>query len=362
MEQKYYYLLVYNLFFISAVLFSLLINGLFLKFSRNLGVRNIVDETVIRWGALSKPAFGGISFYIVFLLSIASYSFFFDLSPAVLQKQFVSILLAVTMAFLMGLADDAYNTKPFLKFFVQVMCGVILIISGIYIQISSIEILNYILTIFWVVGMMNSINMLDNMDAISASVSLVIFITNIQIILFNQDFTNLHFFIMTGVVAAIIGFLYFNWHPSRLYMGDTGSQFLGVLLAAMGIMYIWNDPYSELTPSPGRQFGLVCLAYMVPLVDTTFVVIKRLADGRSPFVGGKDHTTHTLALAGLSDQKVGLVFIGINLISLVLVGFIDRYVEQWQTGYTIAIAAYFLIVLLTFRYIHSKTAKGTIAA
>jgi UDP-GlcNAc:undecaprenyl-phosphate GlcNAc-1-phosphate transferase len=140
-------------------------------------------------------------------------------------------------------------------------------------------------------------------------------------------------------------------------MGDTGSQFLGVLLGAMGIMYLWNDPYSQDTLATGRQFGLVCLAYIVPLVDTTFVVIKRLADGRSPFVGGKDHTTHALAMAGFTDQKVGLIFIGINLVSLVLVGLLDRYAEQWHTGYTVAIALYFLTILLVFRKIQSSNTR-----
>jgi UDP-N-acetylmuramyl pentapeptide phosphotransferase/UDP-N-acetylglucosamine-1-phosphate transferase len=108
-------LYLYIVFFVLAAIFSFLINNLFLKFSNNLGAHNITDETIIRWGSTSKPSLGGISFYIIFLFSISCYSIFVDSNRFLLNTQVIGLLTSVTLAFLMGLADDAYNTKPLLK-------------------------------------------------------------------------------------------------------------------------------------------------------------------------------------------------------------------------------------------------------
>ena len=166
----------YLAFFSASFIFSFLINSLFLRFSKTLGIRD-KKETVIRWATTSKPAFGGISFYIVFLLSFTSYSIFFEAQEVLLNKKMVGLLATATLAFMMGLADDAYNTRPFLKLFAQILCGVILCYSGIYIGIFTSMTLNYIITVIWIVGIMNSVNMLDNMDSIAAIVSILIFST-----------------------------------------------------------------------------------------------------------------------------------------------------------------------------------------
>src|SRR5436190_22711530 len=92
-----YYSIVYSSFFALTVVFAFLINSLFLKFSRTLGIRNNYDGTIIRWGALSKPAMGGISFYIVFLISVASYSFFFNPNHVLHNAQFVGLLLSMAL-------------------------------------------------------------------------------------------------------------------------------------------------------------------------------------------------------------------------------------------------------------------------
>lgn len=352
MGEETYYLLVYNIFFICAVTFSFLINKLFLKFSKTLGIRNNLDDgTIIRWGAQTKPAFGGISFYIIFLLSIASYSFFFSLGPVVLDRGFVGILLAITIGFLMGLADDAYNTKPVLKFLVQVTCAIILILADIYIKITPFPILNYFLTLLWIVGIMNSVNMLDNMDAITTLVSIIILLICCLTIILNRDFTNLHFFILTGTQAALAGFLYFNWNPSKMYMGDTGSQFLGILLGAIGIIYFWNAPYEKGEISFMKQVVKVALVFIMPIIDTAIVVTTRLMKKQSPFIGGRDHTTHSLALMGLKDRQVALVFAGISSLSIAWIVIIDRVIDEWSHLYSVLFIGYFLTVFAVLFYI-----------
>src|SRR5437868_12115585 len=119
-NTRQYFYLVYGSFFLVSVLFSVLINRLFLKFVRTLGIRS---ESVIRWSSESKPSVGGFSFYILCLLSIIAFSIFFDSNKVFLNKEFIGFLLSTMLGFLLGLTDDAYNTQPWLKFFTQFTCG-----------------------------------------------------------------------------------------------------------------------------------------------------------------------------------------------------------------------------------------------
>lgn len=351
--------ILYTTFFASSVIFSLMINILFLRFFKTLGIRNNSDGTIIRWGALSKPSIGGITFYIIFLLSLASYSILFEPNQDSFQLGFVGLLLSCGAGFIIGLADDAYNTRPWLKFGIQLLCGVILILTGISINIFSNELANYALTLFWVVGIMNSINMLDNMDGITATVSIGIIGNTIYRIIHNGDITNVHLLVLIGVFASLVAFLRFNWNPSKMYMGDTGSQFLGVFLAAMGIIYFWNDPYSTGNIATGKLIAATAMTFMLPILDTTVVVVNRISSGRSPFVGGKDHTTHSLALLGLSDRQVALVFVSLATISIGLNVVIEEFLGNWQHVYSFSFAIYFFSLLSFFFYTtRNKRIKG----
>ncbi|HNC39663.1 MAG TPA: MraY family glycosyltransferase, partial [Chitinophagaceae bacterium] len=349
-----YHLFIYAVLFLGSLAFSFLINSLFLRFFFTLGIRNTNDGTVIRWGSMSKPAVGGLSFYIVFLLSLATYSIFFNNNETLYNSQFMGFIMAMAIGFLIGLADDAYNTKPVLKFLAQVSCAFSFIFTGTYIDLFDNMILNYLLTIFWVVGIMNSINMLDNMDGITATVSLGIIISAMVVITMSNDINNLYLASIIGLSAGLLGFLYFNWHPSKMYMGDTGSQFLGVFLAGIGIMFFWNNPYHITESLPIKKILTVAIAFLLPLVDTTVVVVNRVSKGKSPFIGGKDHTTHSLAYLGLKDNMVSWVYAGISLISVILVYVLNFLITTWDILYTVIFAGYLLIVLAVFFYTTSR--------
>ena len=345
----------YLIFVFAAFCFSFIINKLFLSFSKNLGGR-AKNENVVRWSSVTKPAFGGISFFIVFLLSYSSYPIFFDDFSAIGNIQVLGVLSAGTIAFLMGLADDAYDTNPSLKFIVQFAGAVLLILTGTYMQLFDSIYLNYALTIFWVVGMMNSINMLDNMDGVSTIASISAFIA---MLIATNGTTSLNpMFIMmaSGMIAALFGFLYFNWNPSKMYMGDTGSQFLGILLGGLTIHFLWNPIEVENEVAISKQFLFVILAFIIPLSDTTTVVINRLAKGNSPFVGGKDHTTHHLSYLGLSDRMVALIVALLSSISLIIIYFMTT-IEHWSTLLTIIITTYAFIVFLSLFLITKRTQK-----
>ncbi|MBL0309087.1 MAG: undecaprenyl/decaprenyl-phosphate alpha-N-acetylglucosaminyl 1-phosphate transferase [Bacteroidetes bacterium] len=208
-------------------MFSFLINWLFLKFSFTLGIRNSRGEvSQIRWSSNIKPAIGGISFFIVFLISISVIGTLPRQSNYLLDRHLIGIIAATSLGFLLGLADDAYNTNPLAKFILQLSCACILIISDVYIHVSDNSAFNFIITIVWVIGLMNSINMLDNMDGITTTVSMSI-IAGLIIILsvIGNPISMFYLVMLIGVMGALTGFLYFNWHPSRIYMGIPAASF-----------------------------------------------------------------------------------------------------------------------------------------
>jgi UDP-GlcNAc:undecaprenyl-phosphate/decaprenyl-phosphate GlcNAc-1-phosphate transferase len=343
-EQPSILFAIYFGYFLVSVLFSFLLNKVLLKFSSNLGIRNH-DVTIVRWSDTSKPAFGGIGFFIAFLISGSIYSILFDTGADVFNIELLGIVTASSLAFIMGLADDAYNTKPLLKFGAQITCGLILVYTGVSIDLFPNEIANCALTVFWVVGMMNSINMLDNMDGITTTVSIFSLLAAIlTIFMSTEDYANFHMVVLLGVLGSLVGFLFFNWHPSKMFMGDTGSQFLGVFLAAIGIIYFWNNQGNGGDDAHTRQIVITILAFIMPIIDTTTVTINRLRKGIPPYVGGKDHTTHHLSYLGFSEHKIGLIFGGLSLVSLLLIYIIIKIIPQWEYWHAGLFFGYFLIV------------------
>ena len=315
--------------------FSLLINSILLKFSQTLGVRQS-QQKEIRWNPAVKPSLGGISFFVVFLITFIILNFINNILPLHYGNlKEIGILLVCTLAFLMGLTDDAYNTQPLLKFITQLICGLVLYFTGTKINIFTEEAYNFTLTILWVIGLMNSINMLDNMDGITTIVSIVILCFIIAINL------NLHTIISPlpilslGVLGSLLGFLVYNWHPSKMFMGDTGSQFLGSFLAIVGVEYCWNS--SSLVNNSWycinpvfMGFIVVSLVFILPLTDTITVTINRIKRGQSPFVGGKDHTTHHLFFKGITEKRIAILFFAIGLVGLSLaLNVILNYHKIW---------------------------------
>lgn len=209
---------------------------------------------------------------------------------------------------------------------------------------------------------MNSINMLDNMDGISTIVSLAIcafaVFFNIQMNWETHPVT-----LITIVVSGTLcGFLVYNWHPSKMFMGDSGSQFLGIFLAFCGIEFCWNVPvvvHNNLPVMyPLNNIILIALVFIMPLTDTAVVSINRIFRGRSPFVGGKDHTTHHLFYNGVTEKKTAVLFFIINITGGVLAMYLinqPEFIPQRSLLFACYPAILFLFLLyLTRRNRHAK--------
>lgn len=343
-ETQLFFLLS-GLFFM-ALVFTLLVNSVFMRFFRTFGIRENAPQ-IVRWNKSSKPAFGGIGFFIVFLFIFAIVGVIFPMESPPSQPELIGLLGATGLGFLMGLADDAYNTRPVLKSLVQVSCAGILLATGTSIEVTQVPWLDGALTVIWVVGLMNAINMLDNMDAIASVVSISVLLAAMGAQMLSGTATYAHLTLIIGMTGALGGFLFFNWSPSRMYMGDTGSQFLGVLLAYVGIRYFWGATSLEGAVEPWRQFAMAIIVFILPLTDTTTVTINRLLRKTSPFVGGKDHTTHHLCYLGLTEPQVAMVFTGIGMFSAFLSYMALRYIPVWKPIHTALYLGYGLIVFGT---------------
>lgn len=363
MNNYEYTFLVYAEFFVCITLFGLVINTILLKFSKTLGIRE-KENTMTRWSSVSKPALGGITFFMSFLVSTACFGILFDHNELFKNGEIISVIGALCLAFIMGLADDAYDTKPWLKFFIQITCSLILIFgslkSGNQYHIISIfenDYFNYLITVIWVVGIMNSINMLDNMDGITTVTSIFIILTALFFLGFGNGFEHYDFMILLGLMGGLISFLFYNWTPAKIYMGDSGSQFLGLLLAVIGIKYFWNSNVFETQEIiPSRQIIIVLLIFILPISDTTSVFINRIARKQSPFVGGKDHTTHHLSFYGFNNTQIIFIYSGIAFLSSLIAIALYRFGSTWSITYFLFYTIYILTIFFSL-YITTQQHK-----
>lgn len=308
--NPYLLLIVY---FITLLFGSYFIHKFLLIKSTTYNIRK-ANQNAIRWGKQTKPVSGGITFFLTLLLSFIIYMIYKkDLHSIAPENIYIGVVLL--LSFLMGLADDMISTSPYLKFFIQLICALILIKADIYIHISTEYYINIIFTTFWIIGIMNSINMLDNMDAISTLIAISIVIGFIvQNLLIAGNVIDL--FIFIAMLASLLSFLKFNWHPSKMYMGDNGSQLLGAFMGTYSIIYFWNSDVSfNIHPSFFHLF-IIFLIFLIPITDTTTITINRILKKKSPFVGGRDHTTHFFSYRGFSEHQIAILYLIINCLSV----------------------------------------------
>jgi len=347
---------VYAIFFLLSTGFAVVINILLLRLSKKMQLNNH-NNGEIRWQSGSKPVLGGIGFFILFLLSVSSYFMLPFHTTSFFGKELFALLGASTLGFLIGLYDDALNMNAGVKFGGQIACGLFLIIMGIYIPITPYGFINYAFTLLWVVAIMNSINMLDNMDGITASVSLSIVIASLMLMQMAGQMQSIYFIICIGVAGGLVGFLFFNWSPSKMYMGDNGSQFLGAFLSYLSIVLMWKfkDPASGVFEV--KQFLVPLILFIIPIIDTSTVFIRRILRGQSPFVGGRDHTTHHLAYNGLKDGMVAFVMFSISIFSAFITYLLVNNFDVWTFNKTLLVLAYVIILFVVMQLLYERGKK-----
>lgn len=195
------------------------------------------------------------------------------------------------------------------------------------------------------------------MDGVTATISAIILLTCLVLLVIEGKLLSVYSVMCVGVIGALGGFLVFNVHPSKIYMGDTGSQFLGVLLAGLGILMLWN--FRDV-PGPVlqfKQFLFPTLVFCIPIIDTATVFYRRIMRRQSPFVGGRDHTTHHLAYLGLSDRQVLIVLSVVALISSAIVCTLIYFRNFLSSEITLVFFAYFIVLFVVMQYFYEAGNK-----
>jgi UDP-GlcNAc:undecaprenyl-phosphate/decaprenyl-phosphate GlcNAc-1-phosphate transferase len=311
-----------------------------------------------RWASAPKPPVGGMSFYAAILVGLAGIFLFTDYT---FQNSVWALFLPVSVGFFVGLADDSYNTPPTVKFFGQFLTAFLFISFGLIIPISGSLVFNIIFTAIWVVGIMNSVNMLDNMDGIVSCVSLVALSVALFILSLQAELPMAELLIIVGLMGALVGFLVLNWAPAKVYMGDTGSQFLGAFLAWVSIQYFWQYRVESAGGIQIIQFLVPALAFIVPLMDTTTVTTRRILRGVSPFVGGRDHLTHHLAYLNLADKSVVRILTSVGIVAAFtaccVIGF-----GHWGPQTTGLIVVFYGLTFVTLQLLYNEAKERETAS
>lgn len=315
--------------FISALGLAALATPLMIWLARGRGW--VVAPRADRWHQKPTAVYGGVAIFLAFL---ATYLW---LGP---HDRVHLILLACAGAmFLLGLYDDARELKPQLKFLGQLVVALVAVSQGVRLdqEIIPWAWLAVPLTVFWLVGVTNAVNILDNMDGLSSGVVLsagVVLAVSAGL----QDFQGPGF-IAAALAGAAAGFLIYNFNPAKIFMGDCGSLFLGFTLASTTVL-------SANTAAEASHLVMALLvpvgALVVPLFDTTLVSFQRTSHGRSIAQGGRDHSSHRLVFLGLSERRAVLLLLAISLLG----GLGSLWLSRAATPLTALVVATLIAVAL----------------
>ena len=277
---------------------ALLASALTIRFvllSPRVRDRIVTAPVVHRWHETPTPSYGGIPMFLAVVLAVL-------VGGGFSEPLAVAILAGAGVLFVTGWVDDMYDISPAAKLSGQVVGAVVtVIIAAPGLELSLLE---GAVIVGWLVLMANSVNLLDNMDGLAGGTSLVSLVLILPIVIAGGQ--NGLAIVITAVAGAVAGFLLYNRNPARVFMGDTGSLWLGLTLAAT-VAFAGS---TELALAPLAAITVLA----VPLVDTATVVYSRVRDGRSITIGGRDHLSHRLVRLGLSDKEAVLA---LNLAAMV---------------------------------------------
>ncbi|MEO5936742.1 MAG: MraY family glycosyltransferase [Terriglobales bacterium] len=319
--------LAYLLFFATTVVFSVVYTVLV----RNLAIRrNLVSNHANTRSIHTTPIprLGGVAIFLAFntglLLLLLGYELI-GRNPETFKQILVKIMPPATLIFTLGLLDDLIDLKAWIKFAVQVVAALLLYYSGLRIQ--EIGFLNQFgimhlgtavsvgLTVLWVVGITNAFNLIDGLDGLAAG-SAFFATSAVFVVALLSGFTPVAL-IAIGLVAAIAGFLRFNFHPASIFLGDSGSLFLGFMLSALAMAGVQKSPTLVAVALPVVACGL-------PILDTMVAIARRMLSGKPIFSSDREHIHHKLMDRGLSQKQVVIMLYGVSALCAFLSLFLLR--------------------------------------
>lgn len=299
---------------------------LFISFAVTVTLTPIVRKVALSFKVLDHPdqrkvhtnpipLLGSIAVYLGILAGFGITQF-----GNALHGEILILFFCGTFLLIIGVLDDWGFLHPQIKLMVAMpISAFILILSGLHLRIFSVNLLNYFFTFFWIVGITAAYNLLDGMDGLSTGVCFIASFFYLMIGKVAGD--SFLISLPLSLMGACLAFLVYNFHPAKIFLGDSGAMLLGFLLASMGLKVANNESLPLTT-----RWMIPILILCVPIFDTSLITLSRLRRGLIPFLHpGKDHSHHRLYNLGLGQRKTVLLIylFGIigGLLSLVIYRF-----------------------------------------
>jgi UDP-GlcNAc:undecaprenyl-phosphate GlcNAc-1-phosphate transferase len=308
---------------------SLLTTAVTIRIARRMGW--LVHPRPDRWSQAPVAKFGGVSILLAFSVAVFAFR-----GPRPLMTL---ALLTIAMG-LVGLVDDVFQLRPSYKFAAQFAIAAVAVWSGIVYQLFQGASLNYAFTFLWILGVTNALNLLDNMDGLAAGVSVI---AAASLLLIGHSSGPMAIGLV-AMAASLLGFLVFNFHPAKIFMGDTGSLAVGFFLACSAVSEAGHvSAMFSIVFVPG-------LVLFLPIFDTVLVSITRRLNGRAISAGAKDHTSHRLVMLGLSERNAVLTLYLLAALSALVAVLCKRVWSDVGPG----ILALFLLTATAFWFYLAK--------
>ena len=309
----------------TSFVLALILTPLVRTFARRYGV--VAKPKIDRWHKKPTAMLGGVAIALSVFLGV------FVFAPHTTYSWV--ILRASGFLFFVGLIDDLVHIKPYQKLIGQIMGAAYVVYYGLTLPWTDSALVNMALTIFWLIGITNAINLLDNMDGLSSGIALIAS-GFLALSFFNAGQLN-EALVLIAFAGALLGFLIYNSYPASIFMGDCGSMFVGFFLASSALENVTGGRSRSFLP----VLAVPILVLFIPIFDTTFVTILRKLSGRAASQGGRDHTSHRLVALGMSERRAVWMLYGFAALS----GVVALLVQSARLDVSLAAIAGFTIIL-----------------
>ena len=308
--------------FLIAFIISMMLTPYTIRVAEKIGAVDVPKDKR-RMHTREMPKFGGPAVIIGFLVSVFYLLIVMSLENSInlfTEEQYgqklIGLFLGILVITVVGIIDDTKTLKPLLKLMGQVLAAIVVIAFGTKIEQVTIPFLyeiglsnvfSVILTILWIVGITNAINLIDGLDGLSSGITLIACISLLIIFCLNGS-PLIAIILITALIGALVGFLPFNFAPAKTFIGDTGSNFLGFMLAVISILGIAKTYTLAVIILPVIVLGL-------PIFDVVWAIIRRIIKGKSlkaVFKADKGHLHHKLVVKGFSQKQAVLILYGIS--------------------------------------------------
>lgn len=294
-----------------AMAVSFLMSPLVKSFAYKIGAIDVPKDNR-RMHKKPVPRLGGLAIFLGFIVSLLIF--------VPIDQQLRGILLGTVIIVVLGVVDDITPLRAYFKFFVQILAALVAVYHGVVVEILSnpnvfsdepywfLGWASIPITVLWIVGITNAVNLIDGLDGLANGVSTISAVTMLVIaLLVSEGQTAL---IMASLVGACVGFMPYNKNPAQMFMGDTGSTFLGYILATISIQGLFKY-YAVIS------FAVPFLILGLPMFDTLFAIVRRLAHGQNPMSPDRGHIHHRLIDMGLSQkQAVAALYVVSSILGL----------------------------------------------